>query len=204
MKRAARSADGTLHHLGDQLRNRYHHGSHSHLHEMDVEKAELGEESHNGQDIEKQTNSEENGNSKHNGECVMVIVGGVAWCIFTGDNHTHNVKQSSSVQELLDKIPEGAESITVLVGGVNFLKEPVVVFVRLAQSHLLGDLTEVPIPVRFLYLLLGPEQMLNYHEIGRAMATLMSDKVSDDYERDRADGCCHTVFPRYGILCSIT
>ena len=47
------------------------------------------------------------------------------------------------------------------------------------QSHLLGDLTEVPLPVRFIYLLLGPaDGVLDYHEIGRAMATLMSDKVS--------------------------
>ena len=46
------------------------------------------------------------------------------------------------------------------------------------QSHLLGDLTEVPLPVRFIYLLLGPDDgVLDYHEIGRAMATLMSDKV---------------------------
>ena len=46
------------------------------------------------------------------------------------------------------------------------------------QSHLLGDLTEVPIPLRFIYLLLGPEQgMVDYHEVGRAMATLMSDTV---------------------------
>lgn len=89
------------------------------------------------------------------------------------------IKLSSSVQDLLQKIPEGAESITVLVGGVNFLKEPVVVFVRLAQSHLLGDLTEVPVPVRFMYLQLGPQYQLDYHEVGRAMATLMSDKVRE-------------------------
>ena len=33
----------------------------------------------------------------------------------------------------MDKIPEGAESLTVLVGGVKFLSEPIVAFVRLAQ-----------------------------------------------------------------------
>ena len=97
----------------------------------------------------------------------------------THQTSSSSLKLSSSVRDLLQKIPEGAESITVLVGGVNFLKEPVVVFVRLAESHLLGDLTEVPIPVRFLYLLLGPEQHLDYHEVGRAMATLMSDKVCE-------------------------
>lgn len=72
MKKAARSADGTLHHLGDQLRNRYHHGSHSHLDEM---KTELGQEPNGEQDITKQpSHSVENGN-KQNGECVMVLVG---------------------------------------------------------------------------------------------------------------------------------
>lgn len=86
-------------------------------------------------------------------------------------------KLSRSMQDLLHKIPDDAESLTVLVGGVSFLQEPLVVFVRLKQSHLLGDLTEVPIPVRFIYLTLGPPDLMDYHEVGRAMATLMSDKV---------------------------
>jgi anion exchange protein len=88
------------------------------------------------------------------------------------DNH----KLSRSVQDLLHKIPDDAESLTVLVGGVPFLTEPLVVFVRLKQSHLLGDLTEVPVPVRFIYLNIGPTNYMDYHEVGRAMATLMSDK----------------------------
>ena len=84
------------------------------------------------------------------------------------------------MQDLLKKIPEDAESLTVLVGGVTFLQDlqdPLVAFVRLKQSHLLGDLTEVPIPVRFIFLTLGPSGLIDYHEVGRAMATLMSDKV---------------------------
>ena len=89
------------------------------------------------------------------------------------------LKQKTSVLSLMDKIPDEAESLTVLVGGVKFLEEPVVAFVRLAQSHLLGDLTEVPIPVRFIFLQLGPSHgETDYHEVGRAMATLMSDAVS--------------------------
>lgn len=83
------------------------------------------------------------------------------------------------MQELLQKIPDDAESLSVLVGGVNFLDTPLVVFVRLRQSHLLGNLTEVPIPVRFIYLTLGPRDMMDYHEVGRAMATLMTDKVNN-------------------------
>ena len=40
---------------------------------------------------------------------------------------------SKSVLQLMEKIPEEAESLTVLVGGVKFLEQPVVAFVRLAQ-----------------------------------------------------------------------
>ena len=36
----------------------------------------------------------------------------------------------------MEKIPEEAESLTVLVGGVKFLEKPVVAFVRLAQVRI--------------------------------------------------------------------
>ena len=42
----------------------------------------------------------------------------------------------------------------------------------------LGDLTEVPVPTRFIFILLGPQgNQMRYHEIGRSIATLMSDEV---------------------------
>ena len=89
------------------------------------------------------------------------------------------LERNASTPSLMHKIPDEAESLTVLVGGVKFLEKPVVAFVRLAQSQLLGDLTEVPIPVRFIFLQLGPSHgEIDYHEVGRAMATLMSDAVS--------------------------
>ena len=38
---------------------------------------------------------------------------------------------------------------------------------------------QVTIPVRFMFILLGPlEVELDYHEIGRAISTLMSNTVS--------------------------
>ena len=80
------------------------------------------------------------------------------------------------------KIPPGAEASNVLVGEVDFLRRPIIAFVRLAQSVPLGDLTEVPIPTRFLFIMLGPTsdeetKYRKYHEIGRCIATLMSDQV---------------------------
>ena len=43
---------------------------------------------------------------------------------------------------------------------------------------MMGDLTEVPVPTKFLFILLGPQGgQSKYHEIGRSIATLMSDEV---------------------------
>ena len=71
-----------------------------------------------------------------------------------------------------------SEAITVLVGGTDFLSKPVVSFVRLAHSQKLGNITEVPLPVKFLFIMLGPHNCpFDYHEVGRAVATLMNNKV---------------------------
>uniref|UniRef100_A0A8C7DYF2 Anion exchange protein n=1 Tax=Naja naja TaxID=35670 RepID=A0A8C7DYF2_NAJNA len=76
------------------------------------------------------------------------------------------------------KIPAGTEVANILVGEVSFLEKPFIAFVRLQNSVLLGNLTEVAFPSRFLFILLGPRARLKaYHEIGRAMATLLTDEL---------------------------
>ncbi|XP_061143436.1 anion exchange protein 3 isoform X1 [Syngnathus typhle] len=79
--------------------------------------------------------------------------------------------------KLLAKIPRDAEAVIVLVGCVEFLEQPAMAFVRLNEAVLLESVLEVPVPVRFIFVLLGPSQSnVDYHEIGRSFATLMSDK----------------------------
>ncbi|KAF7216177.1 anion exchange protein 3-like [Nothobranchius furzeri] len=79
--------------------------------------------------------------------------------------------------KLLAKIPKDAEAVLVLVGCVEFLEQPAMAFVRLSEAVLLESVLEVPVPVRFIFVLLGPCQSnVDYHEIGRSFATLMSDK----------------------------
>ncbi|XP_066906807.1 electroneutral sodium bicarbonate exchanger 1 isoform X4 [Halyomorpha halys] len=76
------------------------------------------------------------------------------------------------------KVPPGAEASNILVGEVDFLDRPLSAFVRLRKAVFFADLTEVPVPTRFLFFLLGPTGGISsFHEIGRAMATLMSDEV---------------------------
>ncbi|KAL3245548.1 hypothetical protein MRX96_046893 [Rhipicephalus microplus] len=84
-------------------------------------------------------------------------------------------------QAFMKKIPPGSQASNILVGEVEFLERPIAAFVRLAAAVPLGDLTEVPVPTRFLFILLGPQgNMVRYHEIGRAIAILMSDEVFHD------------------------
>ncbi|XP_018376181.1 PREDICTED: electroneutral sodium bicarbonate exchanger 1 isoform X2 [Trachymyrmex cornetzi] len=79
------------------------------------------------------------------------------------------------------KIPAGAEASNILVGEVDFLDKTLSAFIRLSQAGIMGDLTEVPVPTRFIFVLLGPTGGISgFHEIGRAMATLMSDEVFHD------------------------
>uniref|UniRef100_A0AAY4DU60 Anion exchange protein n=1 Tax=Denticeps clupeoides TaxID=299321 RepID=A0AAY4DU60_9TELE len=62
-------------------------------------------------------------------------------------------------------------------GCMEFLEQPAMAFVRLSDSVLLESVLEVPVPVRFMFVLLGPTQSnMDYHEIGRSFSTLMSDK----------------------------
>ncbi|XP_074641945.1 anion exchange protein 3-like isoform X2 [Tubulanus polymorphus] len=83
--------------------------------------------------------------------------------------------------EIMKKIPKGSEATTVLVGAVDFLKKPAMAFVRLSEGQMLENLTEVPLPVRFVFVLLGPEsESIDYHEIGRSISTLMSNKAFHD------------------------
>ncbi|XP_043784468.1 anion exchange protein 2 isoform X3 [Apis laboriosa] len=77
---------------------------------------------------------------------------------------------------ILKRIPAGAEATVVLVGAVDFLDQPTIAFVRLAEGVFIPSITEVTIPVRFMFTLLGPRNAdLDYHEIGRSIATLMAN-----------------------------
>ena len=57
------------------------------------------------------------------------------------------------------------------------LKKPAVAFVRLAEGIVMPNTLEVPLPVRFVFILLTPKPSPNmdYHEVGRSFSTLMSN-----------------------------
>ncbi|KAK6471159.1 electroneutral sodium bicarbonate exchanger 1 [Huso huso] len=109
-----------------------------------------------------------------------------------GVHHENSTADLSKVDlHFMKKIPVGAEASNVLVGELDFLESPIVAFVRLSPAVLLTGLTEVPIPTRFLFILLGPNgKAQQYHEIGRSMATIMTDEIFHDVAykaKDRRD-----------------
>ncbi|XP_048508728.1 electrogenic sodium bicarbonate cotransporter 1 isoform X2 [Athalia rosae] len=101
-------------------------------------------------------------------------------------NHSSSALENGDINHrgnthFMRKIPPGAEASNILVGEVDFLDKTLSAFIRLSQAGIMGDLTEVPVPTRFIFVLLGPTGgSSGFHEIGRAMATLMSDEVFHD------------------------
>ncbi|XP_030257135.1 solute carrier family 4 member 1b (Diego blood group) [Sparus aurata] len=82
-----------------------------------------------------------------------------------------------SVKERGDE-SDRVEASMVLVGALDFLEKPTVTFVRLKESVVLDSALEAPVPVRFVFVLVGPSKTdIDYHETGRAMSALMADKV---------------------------
>ncbi|VUZ39942.1 unnamed protein product [Hymenolepis diminuta] len=80
------------------------------------------------------------------------------------------------------KVPQGAEAVNILVGETTFLRHPVAAFVRLREAARLGEMTEVPVPTRFMFILLGSQgNGAKYQAIGRAIGTLFSDEMFLDF-----------------------
>uniref|UniRef100_A0A8D2MPJ5 Anion exchange protein n=1 Tax=Zonotrichia albicollis TaxID=44394 RepID=A0A8D2MPJ5_ZONAL len=126
------------------------------------------------------------------GEVICLSLGpwGVLRVLFLGGS-LRVAGHAQAELHFMKKIPSGAEASNVLVGELDFLHQPLVAFVRLTPAVLLSGMTEVPIPTRFLFVLLGPGGKAHqYHEIGRSMATTMTDEVFHDVAykaKDRAD-----------------
>ena len=77
------------------------------------------------------------------------------------------------------KIPDDAQVCNVMVGELPSLKYQVSAFVRLSEARILAEMTEVPLPTRFLFFLLGPAgSESKCIEIGRSLSTVMVDEVN--------------------------
>uniref|UniRef100_A0A0L8HDC4 Anion exchange protein n=2 Tax=Octopus bimaculoides TaxID=37653 RepID=A0A0L8HDC4_OCTBM len=104
--------------------------------------------------------------------------------------------QKRRVQDILKRIPIGSEATTVMVGCVDFLQKPAMAFVRLSEGQIIKNFTEVPLPTRFVSVLLGPDNgEMDYHEVGRSLSTLMSNQNFHDvaYQAESREEFLHAI-----------
>ena len=77
-----------------------------------------------------------------------------------------------------EKIPTGAEGCVILAGHVEFMEEPLVMFIRLKKPTRLQGITEVTIETRFVIVVIGKETYKDeFHQIGRVFGNIMADPV---------------------------
>ncbi|OQV25048.1 Sodium-driven chloride bicarbonate exchanger [Hypsibius exemplaris] len=93
----------------------------------------------------------------------------------TAPARTDSVKAN---MHFFKKLPGGVEAANILIAELDILTKPVHAFIRLAKPTVFGNLTEVPAPTRFIFVLLGPKSTpMRYHQVGRTMGTLLSDEL---------------------------
>ena len=79
------------------------------------------------------------------------------------DNRVAGIVRTVAQKRAGDAPPPPAPAFDVPQGNGELaeLEKPLSAFIRLSESVMLGDLTEVPVPTRFLFILLGPPVSLN-------------------------------------------
>nr|XP_030704824.1 band 3 anion transport protein isoform X1 [Globicephala melas] len=108
--------------------------------------------------------------------------------------------EGHSSSGMLGRSPQDREATLVLVGCARFLERPVLGFVRLKEPMETEQKPQEPegpaVPVRFLIVLLGPEAPnIDYTQLGRAAATLMSERVfrTDAYLAQNKEMLVHSL-----------
>ncbi|VDP97934.1 unnamed protein product [Trichobilharzia regenti] len=79
-------------------------------------------------------------------------------------------------QPLTNCMSTGSEACTVICGQVEFLKAPIVILLRLNKSIQRSCISEVDIPVRFIFIFIGPQiDDWNYAELARIFGVMMTN-----------------------------
>ncbi|CAI9574825.1 unnamed protein product [Staurois parvus] len=75
-------------------------------------------------------------------------------------------------------MPFSSPSSTHTTGCANFLENHTLAFIRLKEAVHLDSVIEAPLPIRFMFILLGPKNATtSYHEVGRAVSSMMAERV---------------------------
>ena len=83
---------------------------------------------------------------------------------------------------IMASLPDDSEGALTLCASIESISKPIVAFIRLAESKLFKNALEIPLPLRFIFVVLTPKysEDIDCHEVGRAFSTLMSNKCLHD------------------------
>ncbi|CAF0827165.1 unnamed protein product [Adineta steineri] len=91
-------------------------------------------------------------------------------------------------QKLQRKMQDKSEGASILICPVDFVTEQIVVFVRLQKAVELSGMLEIKLSTRFLVVLIGPEESeKQLLQIGRTMATILTDDICREYAYSAKD-----------------
>ncbi|VDK49108.1 unnamed protein product [Anisakis simplex] len=83
--------------------------------------------------------------------------------------------------ELLKRLSTDAEAASVSVGTSAKLRHLCIAFVRLHPDTYIENQVELPLPLRYLFVILGPiTPNLDFHEIGRSLCALLANRSFRD------------------------
>lgn len=77
------------------------------------------------------------------------------------------------------KLKEDTEGVMVMAGSLDTLFKPLVALVRLNEGTVMNNTLEVPVPVRFFFIVMTPtfSPNMDHHEVARSFSTLMANPV---------------------------
>ncbi len=80
---------------------------------------------------------------------------------------------------IMNRMPDDSEGALTLCGALECLSRPLIAFVRLAEGYRFKQALEIPIPLRFVIIILTPKPSpwMDCHEVGRSFSTLMSNEL---------------------------
>lgn len=108
----------------------------------------------------------------------------------------------SKKESILRRLKKDTEGTIVLVGALESLTKPAVALVRLAEGIIMPNSIEVPLPVRFVFIVLTPKPSPNmdFHEVGRSFSTLMSNPVREFINRLTEYKYCFCIHQFFSFL----
>ena len=101
-----------------------------------------------------------------------------SFATFQSGGDLYKLSEYAKKHSIMMRVPEDTEGALTLVGALDIIDEPLTAFVRLEEGIIMPNALEIPLPMRFIFLLLTPKNssFIDGHEVGRSFSALMSNR----------------------------